>query len=331
MKLNDENSSVAISIIIPIYNTEMYLTRCIESVETQTFKEWELILIDDGSTDDSLQLCEKFAQKDNRIRVIHTENLGVSMARNLGINEANGKCITFIDADDWVDTAFLEILWNNLQPADDVIGCRLRRSKGDFKVEKKGYSGDSWISTGEEWIKEILQGNTRCVTKMYRREYLEGVCFKSELSIGEDMFFLLELAHKGGTIRNLDYEGYIYYFNPESAMNRDICDSYLDQIKCWRYAYSTVQEDTEEIRRIAGKEVLVAVIQVLDKLARLDFKERRYYKEYVEQCRKACKTFQRYLPELRRNHQLKIILFLGAPRIFWLLDGIYQQKENVNE
>ena len=134
MKLNDENSSVAISIIIPIYNTEMYLTRCIESVETQTFKEWELILIDDGSTDDSLQLCEKFAQKDNRIRVIHTENLGVSMARNLGINEANGKCITFIDADDWVDTAFLEILWNNLQPADDVIGCRLRRSKGDFKV-----------------------------------------------------------------------------------------------------------------------------------------------------------------------------------------------------
>ena len=100
MKLNDENSSVAISIIIPIYNTEMYLTRCIESVETQTFKEWELILIDDGSTDDSLQLCEKFAQKDNRIRVIHTENLGVSMARNLGINEANGKCITFIDDDD---------------------------------------------------------------------------------------------------------------------------------------------------------------------------------------------------------------------------------------
>ena len=99
-----------ISIIVPIYNAEEYLERCIESIKKQTYQKWELILVDDGSTDCSLQLCEKIALKDTRIRVIHIENLGVSMARNRGIEEAKGEYISFIDADDWVDMRFLRMM-----------------------------------------------------------------------------------------------------------------------------------------------------------------------------------------------------------------------------
>ena len=96
-----------ISIIVPIYNAELWLDKCIESILTQQFRDFELMLIDDGSTDNSGHICEKYASADNRIRVFHQENAGVSTARNQGILQSNGQWITFIDADDWVDSSYL--------------------------------------------------------------------------------------------------------------------------------------------------------------------------------------------------------------------------------
>ena len=94
---------IEISIIVPVYNTEKYIIRCINSVLKQTFRNWELILIDDGSIDSSGKICDFFQKKDNRIKVIHKKNEGVSIARNLGITLSKGNYITFIDSDDWVD------------------------------------------------------------------------------------------------------------------------------------------------------------------------------------------------------------------------------------
>lgn len=100
-----------ISIVIPVYNVESYLDKCVKSVLEQTYTDFELFLIDDGSIDRSGEICEKYAQEDKRVRVIHQKNQGVSVARNVGIDLAEGRYITFLDSDDFVSKYYLELLY----------------------------------------------------------------------------------------------------------------------------------------------------------------------------------------------------------------------------
>ena len=110
-----------ISVLIPVFNVERYLSRCIESVIKQTYKNIEIILIDDGSKDKSGKICDKYAKKDDRIRVIHKENEGVSVARNLGMDSANGEYIIFVDSDDWIEQQAVELLFSQLSLYDSDL------------------------------------------------------------------------------------------------------------------------------------------------------------------------------------------------------------------
>ena len=100
-----------ISVIIPVYNAEQYLEECLNSIRNQTYKELEVILVDDGSTDNSGKICDKYTKVDNRFRVLHINNSGPSYARNIGLKEAQGEYITFVDADDWLATNTLELCY----------------------------------------------------------------------------------------------------------------------------------------------------------------------------------------------------------------------------
>ena len=104
-----------ISVIVPVYNAEKYLHRCINSILAQTFVDIELLLIDDGSTDSSSVICDKYAKKDQRVRVFHKENGGVSSARNLGLDNAQGEWIAFVDGDDWVKETYLSNLLSHVR------------------------------------------------------------------------------------------------------------------------------------------------------------------------------------------------------------------------
>lgn len=106
--------NIQLSIIVPVYNVEEYLPRCLESIANQTFKDFECILVDDGSPDKSGEICDDFAQKDSRFRVIHQKNAGVGAARNVGLNEAKGEWIGFVDSDDWIDEEMFHFLRNHL-------------------------------------------------------------------------------------------------------------------------------------------------------------------------------------------------------------------------
>ena len=114
-----------ISIIVPVYQAEKYLEKCIESVKRQTFQDWELLLIDDGCTDRSPRICDQYAAKDDRIRVFHKKkNAGVSEARNWGLREAKGDCIAFLDSDDGFEPRALETLWSLREQTEaDTVGC----------------------------------------------------------------------------------------------------------------------------------------------------------------------------------------------------------------
>lgn len=122
-----------ISIIIPIYNTEKYLRRCLDSVLTQTYKDFECILVDDGSTDASGKICDEYAAKDNRFKVFHKRNGGVSSARNLGLDNANGEYIAFCDADDYVEKNWIEVFAANIVGRDLVVSS-FNRIEGKEKI-----------------------------------------------------------------------------------------------------------------------------------------------------------------------------------------------------
>ena len=115
------NSVPTISCIVPIYNCEKYLDKCVESILNQTFDDFEVILINDGSNDCSGEICDKFSKKDSRIKVIHKLNEGVSKTRNLGIEKSIGKWICFIDSDDYVEEFFFEKMLSDVKPETDLI------------------------------------------------------------------------------------------------------------------------------------------------------------------------------------------------------------------
>ena len=133
-------SKIKVSVIVPIYKTEKYLSTCVESLLCQTLKEIEIILIDDGSPDNCPALCDNYALKDSRIKVIHKTNSGLSDARNIGIKEAAGEYIGFVDSDDWVKPEMFEKMYQNaIQNNADVVVCNLFVCEQGKQMIKKTY------------------------------------------------------------------------------------------------------------------------------------------------------------------------------------------------
>ena len=179
-------SSPKISIIIPVYNVEDYLSMCIESVIAQTYKDWELILVDDGSPDNSGSICDEYASRDPRIRVIHKKNAGVSAARNTGIEAANGEWISFIDSDDWVDTDYLEKFELDKDDADLIIQGLEYYDNRNGQYFKQIKVADCILS-GTDSKKLVADNNVLGsgypVAKAYRKSIIDtGVRFDTTIS-----------------------------------------------------------------------------------------------------------------------------------------------------
>ena len=196
-----------ISVIVPVYNTEKYLSRCIDSILTQTFTDLELLLVDDGSTDKSGIICDEYALKDSRVRVFHKENGGVSFARNLGVQEARGNWIAFVDADDWILETYLANFVNNIKKDTQLIVATT--------IEKKIASSD--------YIKQLLLYSAPCGMpfKLYSASCLKNhkhLCVPREINIGEDLLANLSIAQSVESIQCVINVGYcINHENLESV------------------------------------------------------------------------------------------------------------------
>lgn len=182
-----------ITIIVPVYNAEKTLNRCIESILSQTFLDWELLLIDDGSTDRSGKLCNEYAAKDQRIKVFHKKNGGVSSARNIGLDHAKGEWITFVDADDFVKKPYLiHLLEHSQKHADLVISYAEIHNGNDIKKEL--YPSKLVDNTNFEsiFIENDMHWHTSPWSKLYKRCIIEKhhLRFCEGMHIGEDAVFL---------------------------------------------------------------------------------------------------------------------------------------------
>ena len=185
-----------ISIIVPVYHTAKYLHRCIESVLAQTFTDWEMLLIDDGSTDDSAIICDEYAAKDERIRVFHKENGGVSSARNLGLDHAQGEWITFIDADDWVEPEMLAKMLAKAEESDaDVVICDLRFV---WHEQSSVYSSIDWNDDKTESLNRYIASSWTCMCSSMAKRSLyadHNLHSPSEITYCEDFHLMVRLCH----------------------------------------------------------------------------------------------------------------------------------------
>lgn len=182
----------SISVILPIYNSERFLHHCIDSILAQTFTDWELLLIDDGSKDASGSICDKYAAKDERIRVFHKENGGVSSARNLGLDHAKGEYVVFVDSDDWVDDSYLNCLLP--ENREDLVCC-------SFEVEDS-YKRNNWnvqLADSNETTEALEENLTKfafcsVTCKSFRNSLIQenNVRFHEEITQCEDGLFVFD-------------------------------------------------------------------------------------------------------------------------------------------
>ena len=166
-----------LSVIVPVYKVEQYIHKCVDSILNQTFKDFELILVDDGSPDNCGKICDEYAQKDERVRVIHKENGGLSDARNAGVDVAQGKIIGFVDSDDYLDKDMYAQMITYLEANDcDVVCCDTYIVRGDKKRFKPRYK-ENKIFNNEQAINEILNGNldNAAWNKIYKRIVIQNI------------------------------------------------------------------------------------------------------------------------------------------------------------
>lgn len=210
-----------ISIIIPIYNSEAFLEKCIDSILSQTFKNFELILINDGSTDSSGKIIELYSRKDSRIVVIQKTNSGVSDSRNIGIRSSKGEAICFIDSDDWIDDDYLESFINNFHDHQTLLIQNINRN-GEIKenYNYKNYSLETELDALFTDNKLLYSGGP--VAKFYSRSIISDyhIFFNGEVNYGEDLIFFLDYIKHIKCIRFLNYAKYHYRHTPGSLSTK---------------------------------------------------------------------------------------------------------------
>ncbi|MGL5903257.1 MAG: glycosyltransferase family 2 protein [Cetobacterium sp.] len=207
-----------ISIIVPVYRVEFYLKKCIDSILNQTFKDFELILVNDGSPDNCGEICDEYAEKDSRITVIHKKNGGQASAKNMALLIAKGKYIGFVDSDDWIDCDMYHILYNMIETSKKDIANISLKSIGIFG-EKVFSIHDRIILDREKAIEELfkhkLYGNFFC-TNLFRRELFKEMKFKEGIAY-EDVDLLYRLIHISNGIVTLGVPKYNYLIRQGST------------------------------------------------------------------------------------------------------------------
>lgn len=235
-----------ISVIIPVYNAEKYLTACIDSVLAQTYANIEVILVNDGSKDSSGKICDAYKSQDIRIKVIHIENGGVSRARNIGINTCNGDYLCFIDADDTITPNYIDNFVEAIEEKVKIYIQGIRIIRQDSSVDLVVYK-----QTGIQSVNEIFSINNLCshgyaACKMYNTSLIKDnkINFPQDIKFSEDLLFILECLLYTDKIKYIGGAGYNYFLREGNASSKEY--PLETEFKCWKTYSSLINKLSQE-------------------------------------------------------------------------------------
>lgn len=311
-----------ISVIIPVYNCAKYVQKCVASIQEQTYTNLEIIVVNDGSTDNSLDLCEALAVKDERIVIESKPNTGVSDTRNTGISMAKGKYLAFVDADDYVEKDFIEKLYYSLiQNNVDIVCCGYREilneENNEFidQVKKRTEICDinryvDIFAKESDFISSVIWG------KLYKTSLVKGVKFRN-LRYGEDTLYLMEVWSNNPKTLFIEYIGYHYVRHIDSATKTKKQNiQYYDDMLNSRYEIYKIYSKYNNEKAKAGIQSMY-VKYILDTI--YGFKRYGSNKVTYLQCRNLVREHIQRAKEIKIDTKSKVIFFLYVyfPKLLW--------------
>jgi glycosyltransferase involved in cell wall biosynthesis len=258
-----------VSFIVPIYNLQDYILECIESILRCVDKESEIILVDDGSIDSSRRICDELAKKDTRIRVIHQENLGVSIARNKGLDMATGEYICFVDGDDIVSKNFIKYLLKDMVSYNaDMVACDLLRFVDRVKLSHNHHKNDVLLyEAGVDGLMDMLYektfSNGPCA-KLYRRSIINDVRFTPGITVAEDLEFNYKVFSKAGRIVYDKQALYYYRSRSGSAMRSSFKPTRMHGLEVTKNLYTDAKTSNPRLLSSARSRLFAEATYILN-------------------------------------------------------------------
>lgn len=257
-----------LSIIVPVYNARHYIGTCIESILHQSFCDYELILIDDGSTDDSGYICDTYAGQDNRIHVIHQSNQGVSAARNAGLEAVTGRYVCFVDADDWIEPDLFQICIDTIESSGaDVLQHGMMRSiwkngkeisvSPKYLIPESGYFTKKQFRNSIEKYFDCLSASV--FNYVFKRELFHSIKFNTNMAYSEDNVVVMEVLEKTGTYYFLENYGYHYNVRAGSAAYKwqpKMIECYLKTLSATHKFLNSLHIDKYTIHELMASKVI---------------------------------------------------------------------------
>ena len=263
------SAMINVSIIIPVYNVQVYVERCLDSILAQTYTDFEVICIDDGSTDESGKLCDDYQKRDSRIRVYHIDNHGVSYARNYGLSLAQGVWYCFVDPDDWVEPDYIDRMYCLAnQEQCDIVACGIDKTyeftTGIREKEEQIYK----FTSREECIRNYICGGNSLHglvwNKLYRAEKFKEIRFDENLKVNEDCMYTYEIMSGCERACLTTMKLYHWYMRKDSACHKRAKTADFGAAEVFLKLHDKLQgTDMEEARRVLRKNYISSVVQVL--------------------------------------------------------------------
>lgn len=320
-----------ISVIIPVYNVEDYLHYAIESLEKQTYKNFEIILVNDGSTDDSGKLCDEYSEKYSNLRVFHKENGGLSDARNFGVQKAKGEFITFLDPDDYLEAYSLELLAGIQEKHNcDIVSTRVKSTEVYNDYSNHSLTEEDFKSVismnGDVFLEEAFYDKVATVSacgKLYRRSILEIPFPKGR--IYEDLYIISEHVEKANKIVHTSIQIYNYYKRQGSIVNSKFTSKqydFFDAINHNRDIIKNKYNDKKSLESAVNAKEVMGSFKIIGSA----------YKTSITDVYKIRKIIKRNYTNILSNSKInffvkmKYILFILSPNLFNVIKRLIVKK-----
>lgn len=312
-----------ISVIVPIYNMEKMLSRCIDSIIHQSYTDLEIILVNDGSTDNSLQLCQNYAKKDKRVKVLNKKNGGLSSARNYGIDHAQGEYISFVDSDDWIDNDFYEILSRDIL----LFNCDIVISY-TYNINEQGekwrpYKAKSILFEERAGLECNLGCGYPCDdvvwNKVYRKELFDEIRFP-EGRIHEDTFIMAKIVSKASRIYFDDRTSYYYLQRKGSIAHTEFNIKSLDKFYAYVEIEKYISAEFPQYVNLIRKKMVNCGIWSLTNLYRIEHTAPEYSEAKVDIVKRLSDLQESYSFSFKQEKSF--LLLQRYPQIFILADNM---------
>ena len=312
-----------ISIVVPIYNVENFLDRCVQSIVSQTYRNLEILLIDDGSPDNSSEIAECWMKKDSRIKVYHKKNGGLSDARNYGLDRANGEYIAFVDSDDYIEPEMYETLMAAIRESNVELACCGRfYTRGDSNSPSRSLPVRKVLSR-KDAIKELL--NNGCIEeaawdKLYSRELWSDLRFPIN-EINEDIVVTPQIIAKCSGIVHVGKPFYHYCYNGSSITKsgynskKDVMFRHMEELSV--YVNKNFPEEAKYVDVLKAKYAMTTLFAIV--LAQEEKKFPKSYKKYQKILRESYGTMLKCENFSNKQKLEALLLILGVYRVLWRL------------